>query len=190
MDGQNRNNIRLGLTVDIVLKEDQPTGKLTRGVVAQILTSKRVHPRGIKVRLTSGEVGRVQNIVTVASAKLPTSPFPLRLRRGGGGEVGNVRIGERHFGRKDEAPTTFRSQKKFPCPCCGFLTLETKPPGSYEICPVCYWEDDPLQYREQDNAQGSNRVSLNQARNNFHVFGACEEKYKAAVRKPTAEETP
>jgi len=63
MNGQNRKDIRPGLEVDIVLKKDQPTGELTRGIVADILTSSSEHHRGIKVRLTSGQVGRVQNIV-------------------------------------------------------------------------------------------------------------------------------
>ncbi len=63
MNGQNRENIKLGLEVDIVLKEYQRSGKLTRGIVADILTSSQFHPHGIKVRLESGEVGRVQNII-------------------------------------------------------------------------------------------------------------------------------
>lgn len=62
-DGTQRKDIYPGLEVDIVLKKDQPTGKLTRGIVQDLLTSKSVHPRGIKVRLTSGQVGRVQVIV-------------------------------------------------------------------------------------------------------------------------------
>lgn len=60
MDGQKRENIKIGLIVDIVLKADQPTGKLTRGVVADILTSSSFHHQGIKVRLKNGQVGRVQ----------------------------------------------------------------------------------------------------------------------------------
>lgn len=64
MNGQQRANIRPGLTVDIVLKQDQPTGKLTRGVVKDILTNSPTHPHGIKVRLQSGQVGRVKAIVT------------------------------------------------------------------------------------------------------------------------------
>ncbi|KIL39896.1 hypothetical protein SD70_16825 [Gordoniibacillus kamchatkensis] len=64
MNGQLRANIRPGLTVDIVLKQDQPTGKLTRGVVKDILTNSPTHPHGIKVRLQSGQVGRVKAIVT------------------------------------------------------------------------------------------------------------------------------
>ncbi len=61
--GQNRENVRAGITVDIVLKQDQKTGKLTRGVVADILTNSAFHPHGIKVRLESGQVGRIQNIL-------------------------------------------------------------------------------------------------------------------------------
>ena len=63
MNGQNRKDIRPGLTVEIVLKPDQRTGKRTRGVVKEILTKSSHHPHGIKVRLESGEVGRVQEIV-------------------------------------------------------------------------------------------------------------------------------
>jgi len=58
-----RDNIRPGLQVAIVQKQDQSTGELTRGVVADILTSSANHPRGIKVRLETGEVGRVQEIL-------------------------------------------------------------------------------------------------------------------------------
>ncbi|AJH72611.1 YwbE family protein [Bacillus tropicus] len=63
MNGQKRSNIAPGLEVDIVLKQDQRTGKLTRGIVKDILTNSPSHPHGIKVRLEDGQVGRVQNIV-------------------------------------------------------------------------------------------------------------------------------
>ena len=62
MNGNERKNIRPGLTVDIVLKKDQPTDKLTRGVVKDILTNSATHPHGIKVRLQDGQVGRVKVI--------------------------------------------------------------------------------------------------------------------------------
>ncbi|MHB8831188.1 MAG: YwbE family protein [Patescibacteria group bacterium] len=62
-DGQRRLDIRPGIKVAIVLKKDQPTGKLTEGIVQDLLTSSANHPRGIKVRLTSGQVGRVQQIL-------------------------------------------------------------------------------------------------------------------------------
>ncbi|PGW43524.1 YwbE family protein [Bacillus thuringiensis] len=63
MNGQKRSNIAPGLEVDIVLKQDQRTGKLTRGIVKDILTNSPSHPHGIKVRLQDGQAGRVQNIV-------------------------------------------------------------------------------------------------------------------------------
>jgi uncharacterized repeat protein (TIGR03833 family) len=62
MDGTRRADIRRGLSVGIILKKDQKTGTITRGVVKDILTSAPVHTRGIKVRLESGEVGRVKEI--------------------------------------------------------------------------------------------------------------------------------
>jgi uncharacterized repeat protein (TIGR03833 family) len=62
MDGRNRSNIKPGIEVAIVLKEDQRTGDLTVGEVKDILTKSSFHPHGIKVRLTTGEVGRVKEI--------------------------------------------------------------------------------------------------------------------------------
>jgi uncharacterized repeat protein (TIGR03833 family) len=62
-NGKNRADVKPGLTVDIVLKQDQRTGKLTRGVVKDLLTNSSNHPHGIKVRLQDGQVGRVQNIL-------------------------------------------------------------------------------------------------------------------------------
>ena len=62
--GQIRSNIPIGITVDVVLKKDQRTTTLTRGVVKRLLTNSAVHPRGIKVMLEDGQVGRVQAIIT------------------------------------------------------------------------------------------------------------------------------
>jgi uncharacterized repeat protein (TIGR03833 family) len=63
MNGTMRNSIKPGMEVSIVLKKDQRTGKLTQGVVQDILTKSAMHPHGIKVRLTTGEVGRVKEIL-------------------------------------------------------------------------------------------------------------------------------
>ncbi|GAB1532410.1 YwbE family protein [Brevibacillus sp. M2.1A] len=63
MNGKNRKDIAAGLEVEIVLKQDQRTGKRTRGIVKDILTNSSTHPHGIKVRLTDGQVGRVQEII-------------------------------------------------------------------------------------------------------------------------------
>ena len=62
MNGTRRCDVRPGIRVSIVLKKDQHTGKLTEGIVKDILTRSSSHPHGIKVRLESGEVGRVKNI--------------------------------------------------------------------------------------------------------------------------------
>lgn len=63
MNGNNRENIKPGTKVLIVQKQDQPSGKLTKGVVETILTNSANHPHGIKVRLVGGIVGRVQEII-------------------------------------------------------------------------------------------------------------------------------
>lgn len=63
MNGQKRSTIKPGMTVLIVLKQDQRTGKLTQGIVRDILTKSPNHPHGIKVRLESGQVGRVKEII-------------------------------------------------------------------------------------------------------------------------------
>lgn len=63
MDGRKRSDVRVGQLVNIVLKEHQRTGELTEGVVKNILTKSGVHPHGIKVRLETGEVGRIKEIL-------------------------------------------------------------------------------------------------------------------------------
>jgi uncharacterized repeat protein (TIGR03833 family) len=63
LNGQNRKDIKPGLEVEIVTKENQRSGKRTRGIIKDILTNSAYHPHGIKVRLETGEVGRVQEIV-------------------------------------------------------------------------------------------------------------------------------
>ncbi len=62
-EGDKRENIKPGLKVKIVLKEDQRSGKLTEGIVKDLLTNSAIHPHGIKVRLENGQVGRVKEIV-------------------------------------------------------------------------------------------------------------------------------
>ncbi|WP_124726562.1 CPCC family cysteine-rich protein [Staphylospora marina] len=78
----------------------------------------------------------------------------------------------------------------FPCPCCGFLTYEEEPDGTFDICPVCFWEDDPVQNRDPCFAEGANTVSLNQARENFRLHGAIELRFVRCMRKPLLHEIP
>ena len=63
MDGKNRSDIKIGISVEVVQKQDQRTGNLTKGVVKRILTKSKNHPHGIKVMLENGIVGRVKNII-------------------------------------------------------------------------------------------------------------------------------
>jgi hypothetical protein len=77
---------------------------------------------------------------------------------------------------------------KYPCPCCGHLVFD-EPPGSYDICPICFWEDDETQLCRPQMAGGANRVSLIEAQRNYVSFSACDEKATAYVRPPRADET-
>ena len=74
--------------------------------------------------------------------------------------------------------------ERFKCPCCGYLTYTREPSGTYDICPVCYWEDDPVQLEDENFEGGANKVSLVQARKNFEEFGACEKRLLPYVREP------
>ena len=77
------------------------------------------------------------------------------------------------------------SASLYACVCCGFPTLTASPPGTFEICPICYWEDDDAQYRDPQYDGGANSVSLAQAQHNFTKFGAISEEHRQHVRPPT-----
>jgi hypothetical protein len=82
-----------------------------------------------------------------------------------------------------------KGAEPYPCPCCGYKTLEER--GGFEICPVCFWEDDGQDDHDADIVRpcGPNNIlSLTQARENFKKFGACEEDMIENVRKPKPEE--
>ncbi|MCB1741781.1 MAG: hydrolase [Gammaproteobacteria bacterium] len=78
----------------------------------------------------------------------------------------------------------------FACPCCRCLTFDEEPPGTFDICPVCGWEDDDVQFRNPNSGGGANVVSLNQARENYSKFGAVDRESLAFVRKPSETERP
>jgi hypothetical protein len=78
--------------------------------------------------------------------------------------------------------------EKFACPCCGYMTFNYKPDGSYDICGVCFWEDDPIQLQDPDYEAGANSVSLRQAQRNFLEFGACDREMLHNVRPPAKDE--
>ena len=77
--------------------------------------------------------------------------------------------------------------KKYKCPCCGYYTFEKKE-RSYDICPVCFWEDDPEQYNDPTLQNGANHVSLAAARINYKHFSACDAEMKKYVRGPKKDE--
>jgi hypothetical protein len=79
---------------------------------------------------------------------------------------------------------------KYKCPCCGCLTLDER--GGYDICQICYWEDDGQDDHDADEVRGGPNgvLSLTQARQNFVRYGASEERFKSSVRPPLEEEKP
>ncbi len=78
--------------------------------------------------------------------------------------------------------------ENFACPCCGYKTFDVQPDGTYLICPVCSWEDDPIQLANRDYEGGANGVSLRQAQANFNLLGACKIEMLKNVRSPKREE--
>lgn len=79
------------------------------------------------------------------------------------------------------------SEARFTCPCCGHRTL-SEPPGSHEICEVCFWEDDGVQLLDPAYRGGANGPSLMECQANFGRVGACEERFLGKVRLPDAAE--
>jgi hypothetical protein len=76
----------------------------------------------------------------------------------------------------------------YPCPCCKHLTFDSV--GEYDICPICFWEDDPVQEEKPDLAGGANKVSLVEAEQNFLKFGASEREFLKHCRQPLPAEMP
>lgn len=76
------------------------------------------------------------------------------------------------------------------CPCCGLLTLVDRPHGTNAICRVCRWEDDLVQFNQPDRRGGPNKVSLNEARENFRRHGVSDPARGARARPPRPEERP
>lgn len=74
---------------------------------------------------------------------------------------------------------------KYPCPCCGYKTIDSD--GHYDICPICFWEDDPFQKVNIDE-EGANKISLVEAQANYFRLGVSEEQFSHHVRKPRIED--
>ena len=82
------------------------------------------------------------------------------------------------------------SGDQYPCKCCGFYTLTDPTSGSYEICQVCFWEDDPVQNEDALFEGGANAVSLSMALDNYIRFGVCDPQFSDRVRAPCIAEVP
>ena len=76
--------------------------------------------------------------------------------------------------------------EKFVCPCCGYKTFSEELNGTYEICEICFWEDDGQDLTELIIHSGPNHITLGEGRMNFLKFGACEEKFVENVIKESA----
>ena len=77
--------------------------------------------------------------------------------------------------------------KRYPCPCCGYLVFD-QGPGSYDICPICFWEDDAVQLEFATSGGGANKVSLLDGQRNVAALGACENAAVGHVRPPSKED--
>jgi Cysteine-rich CPCC len=78
----------------------------------------------------------------------------------------------------------------FACPCCYCLTLDESPPGTFLCCPVCWWEDDPIQFADPDYRGGANQPSLNEARENFRQQQVSDPSLRHLARPPHPQELP
>ena len=87
-----------------------------------------------------------------------------------------------------KANNTVMNHAAYTCPCCGYQTF-SDPPGSYDICPICFWEDDSIQLVFPNLSGGANKVSLIEGQQKFISTGACEPRFKENVRPPSGEDT-
>ncbi len=78
----------------------------------------------------------------------------------------------------------------FACPCCRYLTLSEPPPGTFEICPVCFWEADEVQARDPEWRGGANGISLREAQATFEQHRVSELRFRGDVREPHPHEVP
>lgn len=80
--------------------------------------------------------------------------------------------------------------KRLVCPCCGYFTVESDDEVIVDICEVCFWQYDVVAHELPDRNIGANHISLNQARENYRLFGVCKPQFKHLVRTPQEEELP
>jgi hypothetical protein len=79
---------------------------------------------------------------------------------------------------------------RYACPCCDCYTLDEPPPGTFALCPVCWWEDDNIQFADPDYRGGANKDSLREARESYRRIGVSKERHRLRARAPSPEELP
>lgn len=101
-----------------------------------------------------------------------------------------IRWFEQYMERLENKSVRAEPQKgvRYRCPCCNYKTLQER--GGFDICPVCFWEDDGQDEQDADTMRGgpNGSLSLTQARANYHVYGACKEGFVQNVRPPSPKE--
>jgi Cysteine-rich CPCC len=135
----------------------------------------------------SGEVHLklIENGDEVGGGQVEVTGTHVRLELCGGPRHLKKFPGARKF---ENVSTPSERHKSYRCPCCGFKTLYGK--GHYEICPVCFWEDDGQDDHDADDVRGgpNGTLSLTEARANFRNLGACETRALNKVRRPLPDE--
>jgi len=79
---------------------------------------------------------------------------------------------------------------RYRCPCCGNLTLDEEPPGTWLICEVCWWEDDPVQFSDAEYRGGANGPSLNEAREYSRTIGVSDPHHPARMQREDPSRLP
>ncbi|MCB9492530.1 MAG: hypothetical protein H6674_10745 [Dehalococcoidia bacterium] len=87
-------------------------------------------------------------------------------------------------------PPRLGPNRRWSCPCCGCFTLDQEPPGTFGLCPVCWWEDDSVQFADPDYAGGANVPCLREARREYLRTGVGDPAGRAHVRPPRPDEIP
>jgi hypothetical protein len=80
--------------------------------------------------------------------------------------------------------------KRKQCPCCEFYTVESEDEVIVDICDVCFWQYDLIAHKLPDDNIGANHISLNQAKENYKLFGVCKPEFRDLVRDPIEKELP
>lgn len=125
-------------------------------------------------------------LVEVGASQHAAKPF-WKAARGAAQAMALSATDATHSRSVETVRAWLERERVFPCPCCGHLVFD-EPPGSYNICPICFWEDDNIQLRWPDWAGGANAPSLIEGQRNVAVMGAMEHGFTGIVRGASDDE--